>query len=167
METNRDPVQEEIKMKKYFLLVVFCFLSFFLSGCQSKIDSKLKELAARPPATSLEEAKKNLLEAENFLRWIEKKEKPSEEQLARTTSLRNRRAAEAADLVKQKTSDAVSGVLGKIGVDIKSINPSGIKDWFLGTNDPRMKKFGSSCHECHGNEVEIGPTEDGGSRSWK
>ena len=142
-------------MRMTTTLLLFVLL---LSSACSKIDSKLDELAAKPAATEIKGAKALYDETEKFVRWIEAKEKPTPEQLARAKALQDQRWKEFLNLGGNEVLSRISEVLGKIGIDIKNIDLSKWVDWFLGVNDLRKEKFGGPPRE---------PTDPKGAEGWK
>jgi hypothetical protein len=124
-------------------------LALILSaGCGNKIDSKIDEYAAKPAATSVEEAKKLYDEIDNLIAWHEdpaNNDPITSDQLIKAKALRNKRRDEMATLIKDKTVEEVSSLLDKFGlksIDLKSVDVEATTDWFLGLKDPRFKKFG-------------------------
>jgi len=118
-------------------MLVLLFTLIFV-GC-NKIDGKLDELAERPAATTVEEAKALYDEVANLIRWHRRpeNEKMSPEQAARAEALRDQRAEEMSALRKEELKEKVTE-----GVQwLKSIDLKGKIDWVL-KDSVRMKKFG-------------------------
>jgi len=144
-------------MKKLTTLITLLALLLLLVGCGNKINSKLKELERKPAAADIKGAKALYDEARNLERWLEQKEKPSPEQMARVRALSNQRMKEGLALVAEKAKSGVLGALGGLGFN-GSIDIGQLTEWFLGTKDPRVEKFGGPPTE---------PTQDGGSKGWR
>jgi hypothetical protein len=123
---------------KFVLLALLC-----VSGCTSKIDSKLDELAAKPAATTIEGARALYTEANDFVRWFDDPAhgKLSPAQLTKAQALRDKRQAELVKVTKDTVTSGISNVLGGIGVSLPSIDVGKTKDWFLGVGNPKVDKF--------------------------
>ena len=130
----------------------------FCAGCASKIDSKLAELAAKPPATTVEGAKALYTEANDFVRWFEDPAhgKLSPEQLAKAEVLRDKRKSDGLALLGNNILSGAGSVLG--GIDLKSIDLKKSVDWFLGVGNPEVDKFTAP--------EDRPPLDKRGARGW-
>lgn len=134
----------------------------FCAGCANKIDSKLAELAAKPPATTVEGAKALYTEANDFVRWFEDPAhgKLSPEQLAKAEALRDKRKSDGLTLLGNNILSGAGSVLG--GIDLKNVDVGKAKDWFIGLNAPEKEQFAAPNKEDH----DRGPTDPKGAKGW-
>lgn len=131
-------------MKKTLALALFALLLSTACG-NSKVNSKIDELAAKPPATTVEGAKALYDEVGALIAWVQNPsspEKATAEELVKAKALQVRRRDEGLALGWDATKSGISKALGAVGIDVGSIDIGKTKDWVLGVNDPRMKMFG-------------------------
>jgi len=138
--------------KTILLLLAFLLLCAGCSSRQSRMQNRLREMAAKPVAAELSSAKAMYDEASKFVGWLEAHpEDGTPELLVKARDLRNKRALEigkvAGSGVLEGINKALGGLLGDGGgssIDAKQIGQALDKaiDKVLGVNDPRKKEFG-------------------------
>lgn len=153
-------------MKKLKTALILCVLLLSVA-CGSKVNKKIAELEAKPAATTVEGAKALYDEISELIAWVqnpESSEKATPEELERAKALQTKRWDELVALGGGKLVDGVRKILDAVGLkdlDLSDVKKKAgeAKDWILGVDDPRMKKFG--CPE----GVDV--TQEGASKKCK
>jgi hypothetical protein len=146
-------------MKK---LTTLALLALLCAGCNNMTDSALADMAAKPKATTIADAKKLYDEVNALIAYHENpaNEKMSPEQLATATALRDKRWSEMTALGGQKVLDAASKIFG--GIDLKNIDVGKATDSFIGVNAPEKETFAAPNKADH----DRGPTDKAGAKGW-
>lgn len=130
----------------------------FSVACGNKVDDKIDELAAKPTASTISDAKALYDEVADLVRWLEAKKEPSSpEQLAAAKALRQQRVEEMVELGKDKITTGVSDFLSGLGIDVSTIDVGKAKDWLLGVDNPEVDKFKG---------LDRAPTDKEGAKGW-